>query len=110
MRGFRNRRHLASYLGLTPIPHASGDDERCRGISKAGNRPARTLSVELAWCWLRYQPQSALARWFRGYVGGRKGTPKKVAITALARKLVIALWRYVEMGLVPSGAVMKAEA
>ncbi|MBM9595084.1 IS110 family RNA-guided transposase [Roseitranquillus sediminis] len=110
VRSFRNRRHLASYLGLTPSPHASGDVERCQGISKAGNRQARTLSIELAWSWLRYQPRSALAQWFRAHTGAQGAGRRKAAIVALARKLVIALWRYVETGLVPSGAVMKAEA
>jgi len=108
-REFKNRRHLSSYLGLTPSPYSSGDVERSQGISKAGNRPARTLGIELAWCWLRYQPQSALARWFRKYTAERPGVRKKVAIVALARKLIVALWRYVETGLVPSGAVLKAE-
>lgn len=110
VRSFRNRRHLASYLGLTPSPYASGDVERCQGISKAGNRQARTLSIELAWSWLRYQPHSALAQWFRKRTQAQGADPRKAAIVALARKLVIALWRYVETGLVPSGAVMKAEA
>ena len=110
VRSFRNRRHLASYLSLTPSPYASGDVERCQGISKAGNRQARTLSIELAWSWLRYQPHSALAQWFRKRTQAQGAGPRKAAIVALARKLVIALWRYVETGLVPSGAVMKAEA
>lgn len=108
-RQFKNRRHLSSYLGLTPSPYSSGDVERSQGISKAGNRPARTLGIELAWCWLRYQPQSALARWFRQYVNERPGLRKKIAIVALARKLIVALWRYVETGLVPSGAVLKED-
>ena len=110
VRSFRSRRHLASYLGLTPSPHASGDVERCQGISKAGNRQARTLSIELAWSWLRYQPHSALAQWFRTHTRAQGAGRRKTVIVALARKLVIALWRYVETGLVPSGAAMKAEA
>lgn len=106
-RQFRNRRHLASFLGLAPSPFASGEVNHNQGISKAGNKQARHLSVELAWSWLRYQPDSALSKWYRNYVGARSGAIGKTAIIALARKLIIALWRYVETGLVPSGAILK---
>lgn len=109
-RSFRNRKHLASYVGLAPSAYSSGDVERNQGISKAGNRQARTLGVELAWCWLKYQPDSALSRWYHQYTKEQTGTPRKVAIIALARKLIIALWRYVETGLIPTGAVMKPAA
>lgn len=109
-RSFRNRKHLASYVGLAPSAYSSGDVERNQGISKAGNRQARTLGVELAWCWLKYQPDSALTRWYHQYTKEQTGTPRKVAIIALARKLIIALWRYVETGLIPTGAVMKPAA
>ena len=105
-RSFKNRRHLASYLGLTPSPYASGESSREQGISKAGNKPARTLLVELAWCWLRYQPGSGLAEWYRRTYGEHSSRVRKVGIVALARKLAIALWRFVEHGVVPAGAVM----
>lgn len=107
-RRFQNRRHLASYLGLAPSHYASGDLARDQGISKAGNKPARVMMVELAWCWLRYQPQSQLALWYRQRFAVQSGRSGKVGIVALARKLAIALWRFVEDGLVPTGARMKA--
>lgn len=103
-RRFQSRKHLASYLGLAPTPYASGDSERDQGISKAGNQPARTLLVELAWCWLRHQPDSSLAQWYRRRFGEHGKRARKVGIVALARKLAIALWRFVEIGLVPEGA------
>jgi transposase len=78
-----------------------------RGISKAGNRKARTTAIELAWLWLRYQPDSDLSIWFRARVGTMKGRIRRIAIVALARKLLVALWRYLETGLVPRGAVLK---
>ena len=109
-REFANRKQLGSYLGLTPTPRSSGDVERCAGIDKAGNKVARTLLVELAWNWLRFQPDSALTRWYRTYTATRAPASGKIAIVALARKIAVALWRYVEVGLVPSGAVMKVEA
>ncbi len=107
-RTYDNRRQLGSYLGLTSSPFNSGPVTRDQGISKAGNRRARTTMVELAWLWLRYQPASALSRWFRERVGDAKGRLKRIMIVALARKLVVALWRYLETGVVPTGAVLKA--
>lgn len=107
-RRFNNRREVASYLGLTPTPYNSGTVTRDQGISKAGNRRARTVAIELAWIWLRNQPDSALSRWFQSRVGDAKGRVRRIAIVALARKLVVALWRFLEYGLVPEGAVMKA--
>lgn len=107
-RSFDNRRHVASYVGLTPSPFASGGLERDQGISKAGNRLVRTTMVQLSWLWLRYQPDSDLAKWFCNRVGKLKGRPRRIAIIALARKLLVALWRYVETGLVPTGATLKA--
>jgi transposase len=107
-RRFRNRREVAGCLGLTPSPYASGESETEQGISKAGNRRARTLLVELAWSWLRYQPQSELSRWFnRRFAGGGKRM-RRIGIVALARRLAIALWRYLEDGLIPDGAQLKA--
>ncbi len=107
-RKFQNRKHLASYLGLAPSHYASGDIQRDQRISKAGNKPARVMMVELAWCWLRYQPDSALTRWYRKrFCAIDSSTPRKIGVIALARKLAIALWRYLEHGLVPEGAVVK---
>ncbi len=106
-RSFKNRKHLASYLGLTPAHYASGEASRDQGISKAGNKPARVMMVELAWCWLRYQPQSELAIWYRGRFAETASRSRKVGVIALARKLAIALWRFLEQGLVPKGAKLK---
>jgi transposase len=106
-RTFKNRKHLASYLGLAPAHYASGETTRDQGISKAGNKPARVMMVELAWCWLRYQPQSELARWYRFRFAEKAGRSRKVGVIALARKLAIALWRFLEQGLVPDGAKLK---
>jgi transposase len=106
-RRFRNRREVAGCLGLTPSPYASGESEIEQGISKAGNRRVRTLMVELAWNWLRYQPQSELSQWFnRRFAGGGKRL-RRIGIVALARRLAIALWRYLEDGLIPNGAQLK---
>ena len=99
-RRFRNRREVAGCLGLTPSPYASGESETEQGISKVGNRRVRTLMVELAWSWLRYQPQSELSQWFnRRFAGGGKRM-RRIGIVALARRLAIALWRYLEHGLI----------
>jgi transposase len=105
---FRNRREVASYCGLTPSPWKSGGIDREQGISKAGNRRARHKAIELAWLWLRHQPDSALSRWFRTRTANAGKRAKRVAIVALARKLIVALWRYLTTGLVPEEAVMKA--
>ena len=107
-RPFANRREVAAYAGLTPSPYASGDRSREQGISKAGNPLLRKAMVELAWLWLRYQPGSALARWFTERVGAVRGRMRKIAAVALARKLLVALWKYVTTGLVPEGARLKA--
>ena len=106
-RRFANRRELAGCLGLAPTPYASGDSQIEQGISKAGNRRARTLLVELSWGWLRLQPDSALSQWFyRRFAGGGKRM-RRVGIVALARRLAIALWRYLEHGEIPAGASLK---
>jgi len=102
-RSFGNRRQLASYVGITPMPHQSGSMDRDRRISRAGNPRARTTMIQLAWLWLRYQPESDLAKWFRDRVGTRTGRTRRIAIVAMARKLLIALWRYCEDGVVPAG-------
>lgn len=105
---FANRRQLASYAGLTPSPFNSGSVVREQGISKAGNPRARTAMIEMAWLWLRYQPGSALSHWFRKRAGTGSGRIRRITIVALARKLLIALWRFLETGLVPDGAELKA--
>jgi transposase len=106
-RRFRNRREVAGCLGLTPSPYVSGESETEQGISKAGNRRVRTLMVELAWSWLRYQPQSELSQWFaRRFASGSKRL-RRIGIVALARRLAIALWRYLEDGLIPDRAQLK---
>jgi transposase len=108
-RTFNNRKQIGSYVGLTPSPFQSGSTSRDQGISKAGNTKARTTMIELAWLWLRNQPDSLLSVWFRERVASRKGRIKRIAIVAMARKLLIALWRYLETGVVPEGAVLKSK-
>jgi transposase len=108
-RTFNNRKQIGSYVGLTPSPFQSGSTSRDQGISKAGNTKARTTMIELAWLWLRNQPDSPLSVWFRERVGNRKGRIKRIAIVAMARKLLITLWRYLETGVVPEGAVLKSK-
>lgn len=106
-RSFDNRRQVGSYLGLAGTPYDSGESRREQGISKAGNRRARPLAIELAWLWLRHQPDSELSQWFRKRVGDQKGRVRRIAIVALARKLMVALWRYLTTGVVPTGAVCR---
>jgi len=106
-RAFHNRRELGSLAGLAPTPYASGDSSRERGISKAGNRPVRALAIEIAWCWLRYQPNSQLSRWYQRRFANGSSRVRRIGIVALARKLLIALWRYVEEGILPEGAQLK---
>ncbi len=108
-RQFANRRDVAAYVGLTPSLFASGDLRHDQGISKAGNPRARATMVELAWLWVRHQSGSDLTGWFLTRVSGIKGRIKRIAIVALARKVLVALWRYLETGLVPTGAMLKAE-
>jgi transposase len=107
---FRNGREVGSYSGLAPSPWQSGGIDREQGISKAGNRRARHKAVELAWLWRRHQPGSALSLWFEKRTANAGKRAKRIAIVALARKLMVALWRYLTTGLVPEGAVMKAKA
>jgi transposase len=109
-RTFANRRELAGAVGLTGTPWRTGNTVRDQGVSKAGNRRMRTTLVEIAWCWLRYQPMSALSRWWQSRFATVSGRTRKAAIVALARKLLVALWRYLEHGLVPDGAVLKRRA
>jgi transposase len=106
-RQFRNRREVGAMLGLTPCPYQSGGKHTDQGISKAGPPRLRSLTIELAWLWLRYQPQSKLAKWFgeRFATGGKR--MRRVGIVALARKLMVALWKFLEWGEIPEGAVFK---
>jgi transposase len=103
-RRFRDRRALASYVGLTGTPFNSGGATREQGIDRHGNARARRILIQLAWRWLRFQPDSGLSRWFFERTAGAKGRIRKVMIVALARKLLVALWRYVQTGEVPDGA------
>jgi transposase len=106
-RVFRNGKQVGGMSGLTPTPSQSGDMNREQGISKAGNRRVRRVMIELAWLWLQWQPASALSQWFnRRFARGGKRM-RRIGIVALARKLLVALWRYVEWGVVPEGAVLK---
>jgi transposase len=107
-RRFRNRREVAGVLGLTATPQASGDRRRELGIGKGGSALLRGLAMELAWGWLRYQPTSALSQWYRTRFATGGSRHRRIGIVALARRLMIALWRYVETGQVPAGATMKA--
>jgi len=107
-RQFKNGKQVGACAGLTPTPYDSGDSTREQGISKAGNKRIRKLMVELAWLWLRYQPHSALSQWFEQRFGSGGKRMRRIGIVALARKLLIALWRYLEHGVLPEGSVLKA--
>jgi transposase len=106
-RRFGNRREVAGALGLTPTPYNSGESVREQGISRAGNRRVRKLSIEIAWCWLRLQPDSKLSRWYKQRFGGGGARMRRIGIVAMARRLMIDLWRYLESGTVPSGATLR---
>jgi transposase len=105
-RTFSGSAQLASFTGLVGAPHDSGGTEREQGITKAGNKWIRSVIIEVAWMWLRYQPQSALTRWYYRRFGDGGKRMRKIGIVALARKLIIALWRYLEKGIPPEGAVL----
>jgi transposase len=105
-RGFRNRREVGGAMGLTPTPYQSGESCHEQGISKAGNKWVRRVAIQIAWSWVRWQPDSELTRWFtRRFAAGGRGQ-RRVGIVALARKLMIALWRYVNSGVLPAGAIL----
>jgi transposase len=106
-RRFRNRKEVGAAAGLTPTPYQSGNASREQGISKAGSRHIRAVAIEMAWCWLRYQPRSRLSRWYQARFGSGGVRARKVGIVALARKLLIELWRFLEFGVVPEGARLK---
>ena len=103
---FSNQRQVGGYVGLAPSPWCSGGTDREQGISKAGNPRARQAAIECAWLWLRHQPDSALSRWFRERTANASKRIRRIAIVALARKLMVALWRYLTTGLIPEGAVL----
>jgi transposase len=108
-REFQNRRQIGGLLGFAPTPYDSGNSLHEQGMSGAGNTRLQTISIQLAWNWIRWQPASALSRWFEDHFGtGKRG--RRIGIVAVARKLVIALWRYVTAGIVPEGAVFKTGA
>lgn len=107
-RTFKNTKQVGAMSGLTPTPYQSGDYSRERGISKSGLRRVRRVMIELAWLWLRWQPDSALSRWFNVRFAGGGKRMRRIGIVALARKLLIALWKYVEHGVIPEGAVLKS--
>jgi transposase len=105
-RAFRNRRQIGGLLGFAPTPYTSGKSEREQGISRAGNKRLQTISIQLAWNWVRWQPHSALTQWYQEHFGTGKRA-RRIGIVAVARKLMIALWRYVTTGAVPAGAILK---
>jgi transposase len=106
-REFKNRREVGGLAGLTPTPYQSGASAREQGITKSGNRHVRWMTTELAWSWVRYQPESALSCWFRERFGSGGKRLRRIGIVAVARKLLIALWRFLETGLLPEGAALK---
>jgi transposase len=105
-REFENRRQVGSLAGLTPTPHESGAMSRELGIDKAGNPRIRSMAIEIAWSWLRFQPQSELSLWFERRFGSGGKRARKIGIVALARRLLVALWRFVDQGVVPAGALL----
>ena len=107
-RAFANRRQVAAYAGLAATPCSRWIEPLRHGVGAAGNPRVRKIMVELAWLWLRYQPGSALSQWFRKRVGDQKGRVRRTAIVAMARKLLVALWQFATLGVVPEGAEMKA--
>ena len=107
-RNFKNVKEVSGASGLTPTPYDSGGSEKEQGISKSGNRRVRHVIVEVAWFWVRYQPQSSLSQWFMKRFGSGGKRMRRIGIVALARKLLVALWKYLEKGIVPEGAILKA--
>jgi transposase len=106
-RDFRNAKEVGAAAGLTGTPHQSGDMAHEQGVSKAGNRRVRAVIIEITWLWLRYQPHSALSRWFQARFGQAQGRMRRIGVVALARRLLVALWRYATQGVVPDGAMLK---
>ena len=108
-RSFQNGKQVGAAAGLTPTPHDSGKTEREQGISKSGSRWIRGAAIEFAWGWLRFQPESALAHWYQERFGSGSKRIRKIGIVALARKLLVALWRFLETGVLPEGALLKTD-
>ena len=109
-RQFRNRREVGSALGMTPTPYQSGDSAHEQGISRSGNRRVRSMAVEIAWSWLRYQPQSRLSQWYKARFALAGPRMRRIGIVAMARRLMVDLWRYIETDTVPAGALLKPQA
>ena len=106
-REFKNDKQIGALAGLTPTPYDSGGYQREQGIGKDGNKRVPTLAVEMAWVWIRFQPQSKLARWYRQRFEGGGSRTRRIGIVAVARRLLIDLWRYLEYGVIPEGASLK---
>ena len=109
-RDFQTPKQVGALAGLTPTPYQSGQSRRELGIAKAGNRPIRAMAIEIAWAWRRFQPDSALSQWYERRFGAGSARLRKLGMVALARKLLIALWRFVKTGVLPEGAVLKTVA
>lgn len=109
-RDFHNRRAIGALAGLTPTPFQSGGEDQEQGISKAGNTLIRAMAIEIVWGWLRHQPASSLSQWYQARFGAGSTRLHKIGIVALARKLLIALWHYLESGELPEGATLKPTA
>jgi transposase len=109
-RDFRNRRQLGGAIGMTPMPYQSGDSAREQGISHAGNRRVRTMAVEIAWSWLRLQPGSRLSQWYQQRFASAGPRMRRIGIVAMARRLMVDLWRWVEFDKLPEGARLKTLA
>jgi transposase len=107
-RGLRNRREVGALSGLVSAPYRSGTIQRDQGLVRSGVPAVRRIAIELAWAWVRYQPTSALTRWYRERFGGGGAVTRRIGIVALARRVLIALWRYSDTGVVPTGALLKA--
>jgi transposase len=107
-RGFHNRREVGCLAGLTPTPYQSGESNREQGISKAGNRRIRAMAIEIAWCWLRFQPDSQLSHWYQERFAKGGSRARRIGIVALARRLLVDLWQYLEKGALPDGACLKS--
>jgi transposase len=106
-REFRNRRQVGGLLGFTPVPYQSGELVRDQGIDRAGNARWRAVSIQLAWRWVQWQPHSALTQWYQRRFGHGGPRARRIGIVALARKLIVALWRYATTGVLPAGAIVK---
>lgn len=109
-RAFSNRKQVGAIVGLTPTPFDSGDSEREQGISKAGNWRVRKLMTQLAWTWLRHQPDSRISRWYADKFAAGASRARRVGIIAVARRLLVALWRWADQGVVPDGARLRPPA